>query len=119
MPEAVQDLRSYIAKLDQVGGADRRYTVGVCGERASFEDEASSRLEWVQDWQQAEFFIAPTHMNCDRALNGKVIATISRPGVPIGVVKDRRAIMPHDVTRENNAAAGLFVLTIHPIGRRA
>ena len=65
------------------------------------EDEASSRFEWVQDWQQVEFFIAPTHMNCDRALNGKVIATISRPGVPIGVVKDRRAIMQRDVAREN------------------
>ena len=117
MPEAVQDLQSYIAKVDQAGGADRRYTVGACGERASFEDEASSRLEWVQDWQQAEFFIAPTHMNCDRALDGKVIATISRLGVPIGVVKNRCAIMQHDVARK--AAAGSFVLTIHPIGRRA
>jgi len=42
MPEAVQDLQSYIAELNQVGAADRRYTVGVCGERASFKDEASS-----------------------------------------------------------------------------
>ena len=31
-------------------------------------------------------------MNCDRALDGKVIATIARMGVPIGVVKDRRAL---------------------------
>ena len=40
-------------------------------------------------------------MNCDRALNRNVIATISRLGVPIGVVKDRRAIMQHDVARKN------------------
>jgi hypothetical protein len=65
------------------------------------EDEASSRFEWVQDWQQVEFFLAPTHINCDRALNGKVIATISRLGVPIGVVKDQRGIMQHYVAREN------------------
>jgi hypothetical protein len=32
-------------------------------------------------------------MNCDRALDGKVIATISRLGAPIGVVKDRRALV--------------------------
>jgi hypothetical protein len=32
-------------------------------------------------------------MNCDRALAGKVIATISRLGAPIGVVKDRRALV--------------------------
>ena len=75
--------RCRIAKLDPVGSADRRSTV---------EDEASSRFEWIQDWQQVEM---------DRALNGKVIATISRPGVPIGVVKDRRAIMQYDVAREN------------------
>jgi dolichyl-phosphate-mannose-protein mannosyltransferase len=101
MPEAVHNLQSYVAKLDEVGGADRRYTVAVCGERAAFEDEASPRLEWVQDWQKAEFFIAPTHMNCDRALDGKIIATISRMGVAIGVVKDRRAIMQQDIARKN------------------
>ncbi len=32
-------------------------------------------------------------MNCDRALDGAVIATIARLGVPIGVVKDRRALV--------------------------
>ncbi len=32
-------------------------------------------------------------MNCDRALDGAVIATIERLGVPIGVVKDRRALI--------------------------
>jgi hypothetical protein len=32
-------------------------------------------------------------MNCDRALDGKILATISRMGVKIGVVKDRRALL--------------------------
>jgi hypothetical protein len=31
-------------------------------------------------------------MRCDQALDGKVIATITRLGIPIGIVKDRRAI---------------------------
>ena len=32
-------------------------------------------------------------MNCDMALDGRVIATIKRLGVVIGVVKDRRALI--------------------------
>jgi hypothetical protein len=67
----------------------------VCGERISFEKRAKPRLlQWIrmQQWEQADFFIAPTHMNCDRILDGKVIVAIQRLGVPIGYVKDRRAL---------------------------
>ena len=64
----------------------------MCSERVQFEKEADSRLEWTRDVDHADFFIAPTHMNCDRARNGRIIATVERLGVVIGVVKDRRAI---------------------------
>jgi len=101
MPEAVADLEDYVNTLESVGGGQKRYTVAVCGERASFEDEADKRFQWVEDWRKADFFIAPTHMNCDRALDGRVIVTVSRLGVPIGVVKDRRAILQKDVARKN------------------
>jgi hypothetical protein len=94
MPEAVGDLEGYVARVDSPGTGSQRYTVAVCGERASFEDEAhdDASLQWTDNWKTADFFIAPTHMNCDRAADGKVIATISRLGVTIGVVKDRRAV---------------------------
>ena len=36
-------------------------------------------------------------MNCDRALEGKVVASIERMGVVIGVVKDRRAVIHRSV----------------------
>jgi hypothetical protein len=101
LPEAVQNLETYLDKLDQVGSAQKRYTVAVCGERLAFEDEPHARLQWVQDWQKADFFIAPTHMNCDRALDGRVIATIARLGVTIGVVKDRRALVVRDFAGRN------------------
>jgi hypothetical protein len=90
MPEAVDDLEAFVATLDPAGRHAQRYTVAVCGERLPFEKEAGARLQWTSDWTAAEFFIAPTHMNCDRALDGKVIATIGRAGAHIGVVKDRR-----------------------------
>jgi hypothetical protein len=93
MPEAVEHLEGYVDKLDGSRHA-HRYTVAVCGERASFENEVRDHpeLQWTDDWKTADFFIAPTHMNCDRADDGTVIAKISRVGVLIGVVKDRRAL---------------------------
>jgi hypothetical protein len=91
MPEAVTDLERFLDQTEGAAGKKRRYLVAVCGERLSFEKEADTRLEWTRDGRRADFFIAPTHMNCDRALSGRVIATIRRLGVVIGVVKDRRA----------------------------
>lgn len=89
MPEAVARLKTYLDGLkDEPPG--RAYTVGVCGERFSFEHEADARMAWTGGWYEADFFIAPTHMNCDRVTNGKVIVRIERLGVLIGVVKDRR-----------------------------
>jgi hypothetical protein len=93
MPEATDDLEGYVEALDRVGAGQTKYLVAVCGERGAFEDAANPRLKWTDEWKTADFFIAPTHMNCDKALDGKVIATISRMGVTIGVVKDRRALL--------------------------
>jgi hypothetical protein len=100
MPEAVTDLEHFLDRTE--GGAAKtgprhRYQVAVCGERLPFEKEADARLQWTRDPSRAEFFIAPTHMNCDRALEGKVVATIERMGVVIGVVKDRRAVINRNV----------------------
>src|SRR6185295_2158612 len=103
MPEAVAKLENYIDKtqLGYIAVPWRRYTVGVCGERFSFENEADSRFRWVSDWTKAEFFIAPTHLDCDGAASGQIIATIERLGVPIGVVKDRRALLPRPVAQSH------------------
>ena len=96
MPEAVRQLASYVGSLNAQRGNSGPivYRIAVCGERVSFTNEAGAnpQLEWTPDWPRADFFIAPTHMNCDRALDGTVIATMQRLGVTIGVVKDRRAI---------------------------
>ncbi len=93
MPEAVDDLEAFVAELDRGGDRTHVYTVAICAARLQFENESNSRLRWTNEWSKAEFFIAATHMNCDRALDGKVIATISRMGALIGVVKDRRALV--------------------------
>lgn len=101
MPEAVADLEHFLDRTDKTSRKPRRYLVGVCGERLPFEKEADARLQWTRDWTRAEFFIAPTHMNCDLALDGRVIATVKRLGVVIGVVKDRRALIRPSVAGLN------------------
>ncbi len=90
MPEAVSALHDYLGLAkDQ---SPRVYTVGVCGEKFSFDNYADKRLQASPGWLEADFFIAPTQRNCDRLVDGRVIAPITRLGVPIGVVKDRRGL---------------------------
>ena len=90
MPDAVQALQDHLGLPRDA--SQRVYTVGVCGEKFAFDHYADKRLKASPGWLEADFYIAPTHMNCDRLVDGRVIATISRLGVPIGVVKDRRGI---------------------------
>jgi len=104
MPEAVLQLEQYLDREEPTDRmqAPRTYTVAVCGERVSFERELYSferrlkrvRLRWItmEQWGEAQFFITPTHLSCDKILDGAIVATISRLGVPIGYVKDRRTV---------------------------
>jgi hypothetical protein len=103
MPEAVDDLEQYLDRNDRAGGKwlAKRYSVAVCGERLPFEKTADARLQWTPDWRHADFFIAPTHMNCDRALDGRIVAKVERLGVLIGVVKDRRPLMGAKLAHHN------------------
>ncbi|MES2751900.1 MAG: hypothetical protein V4661_11070, partial [Pseudomonadota bacterium] len=94
MPEAVEELHEFLDRTEPATSQTKVYRVAVCGERVSYEEYARPNLQWVKmyDWRLADFYIAPTHMNCDRTLAGKAIVRIERMGVTIGVVKDRRAV---------------------------
>ncbi len=92
MPEAVARLKFF---LDSTApDASTSYKVAVCAEPVSFENEIRQdpRLAWVEDWNEADFFISPTQMDCDQKFDGTIIATIERLGVPIAVVKDTREV---------------------------
>jgi hypothetical protein len=98
MPDATRRLEAYLrekAPLDP-GKPLKLYSVAVCGERLSFDRTVTlPQLRWDfrAQWSESEFFIAPTHMNCDRDLDGEVVATVERLGVPIAYVKDRRTLV--------------------------
>ena len=94
MPEAVGKLESYLARIERESGRARdHYNVAICAQRMQFERVSNDRLHWTDTWEEADFFISPTHMACDSMLEGKVIATVERLGVVIGVVKDRRDLV--------------------------
>lgn len=97
MPEALHQLETYLrrtAALDK-NWPTEVYSVAVCGERLPFDKSVTLpqlRFDFKAEWDQSEFFIAPTQMNCDHDLDGKVIGTVERLGVVIAYVKDRRAL---------------------------
>jgi hypothetical protein len=97
MPEALNQLEAYLRSTAAIDAnwPDQVYSVAVCGERLSFEKNVTLpqlHFDFKPQWEQSEFFIAPTHMNCDSDLDGKVIGTVERLGVVIAYVKDRRAL---------------------------
>jgi hypothetical protein len=98
MPEALTQLETYLRRTPSVAGSPpaQVYSVAVCGERPAFEKTVTlPQLRWdfKPTWEQSDFFVAPTHMNCDRDLDGKVIGTVERLGVTIAYIKDRRALI--------------------------
>ena len=105
MPEAIRELEAYVRHTDLVGTSGRSvrlYSVAVCGSRLSFEKTVTLpqlRYDFMPRWDQSQFFIAPTHMNCDRDLSGKVVGTVKRLGVVIAYVKDRRTLTAPTATR--------------------
>jgi hypothetical protein len=102
MPEAIRTLEKFVRDKVPVEAIQppKIYSVAVCGERPAFDHTVTlPQLHWDfrSEWDESDFFIAPTHMNCDRDLDGEVVGTVERFGVPIAYVKDRRAIMKQPV----------------------
>jgi Dolichyl-phosphate-mannose-protein mannosyltransferase len=98
MPEAIHRLEAYLREKTplETSQAPKIYSVAVCGIQLSFDRTVTlPQLHWDfrSEWDESEFFIAPTHMNCDRDLDGDIVATVERFGVPIAYVKDRRKIL--------------------------
>jgi len=103
MPEAIHQLEVYLREKTplETSPAPKIYSVAVCGIQLSFDRTVTlPQLHWDfrSEWDESEFFIAPTHMNCDRDLDGDTVATVERFGVPIAYVKDRRAIVKVPMT---------------------
>jgi hypothetical protein len=111
MPEAIHRLEAYLREKTPIetSQAPKIYSVAVCGVQLSFDHTVTlPQLHWDfrSEWDESEFFIAPTHMNCDRDLDGTIVATVERFGVPIAYVKDRRAIVKLPMATAASPPAG-------------
>ena len=87
--EAALELESFIeSKVKR--GPSRILRAKVCSTYLSSAYYFPSYLRRTgKDWR-ADFYIATTRWRCDEMLDGRVIATVERYGVPLAVVKDRR-----------------------------
>jgi len=90
VPEATRMLADYLKAQNGGRPVGRVYNVGVCAERRTFEHVAPPFMRWVKDWGKADFYIAPTHMDCDNVMHGRAIAVVRRLGVTLAVVEDMR-----------------------------
>uniref|UniRef100_A0ABX1N737 Glycosyltransferase RgtA/B/C/D-like domain-containing protein n=1 Tax=Aromatoleum buckelii TaxID=200254 RepID=A0ABX1N737_9RHOO len=91
--EAAGLLNAYVARE---GTAGRRYSVAVCAESLQGAEWLASGLDVTRDWRRADFFLAATHMNCDTAVKGRIVAEVVRDGVTLAVVRDRRLLAGAD-----------------------
>jgi hypothetical protein len=81
---------------DELGNTSAGFTVAVCAEPVQATVYLDPRFRVVRDWPSADFFISAVQTRCDRAMAGTIIGDVSRDGVPLIVIKDRRELVGHE-----------------------
>jgi hypothetical protein len=122
MPEAIGQLEAYLRRTapGDAKGSTEVYSVAVCGERLPFEKAVTlPQLHWdfMPEWKQSQFFIAPTQLNCDRDLDGEIVGTVERLGVTIAYVKDRRALTRPVASATSDRASAEYSLRSGPVAK--
>ena len=87
--EAVKDLVAYLQRKD---GVARPYTVMTVSKRESSTYYFPPNLTFTKKPEEADFIIAVTRDRLHEMLDGQVILTVDRLGVPLTFVKDRRSL---------------------------
>lgn len=94
--EAVHGLEDYLRSKYGAGFEKRKFTVAVCGPPMSARYFFPKNFEFTKIRENADFFIAFTKDNCDRA-PGRPIYRVERMGVLLSLVLDRRNVLAqHD-----------------------
>jgi hypothetical protein len=86
--EAVKDLVNYLRSNEPQG----RYTVMAASRPESSSYFLPSWITFTKNPQEADFVISTTRYGIDQILDGQVLLTVKRLGVPLAVVKDRRQL---------------------------
>jgi hypothetical protein len=94
--EAVRGLETYLENEYGADFEEHEFTVAVCGPPVSAAYYFPANFRFVHRRDQADFFIAFTKDNCDRALPGRAIYRVERMGALLSVVLDRRDILAEE-----------------------
>ena len=94
--EAVRGLDAYLQNEYGADFEEHEFTVAVCGPPISAAYYFPANFRFVHKRDQADFFIAFTKDNCDRALPGRPIYRVERMGALLSVVLDRRDIVAEE-----------------------
>jgi len=93
--EATRKLQHYVDTQEGKSQttSSTTYLVAICAEAFQGSAYLDHRFAVTEDWTSADFFISSTNMNCDKVLDGQLIASIDRLGATLAVVKDRRELV--------------------------
>ena len=91
--EAVKGLENYLRAIYGPDFEEREFTVAVCGPPISADYYFPANFRFTRQRSQAEFFIAFTKDNCDRALAGQPVYQVERMGALLSVVLDHRHML--------------------------
>ncbi|HLY57409.1 MAG TPA: glycosyltransferase family 39 protein [Stellaceae bacterium] len=96
--EAVQGLTDYLRTEYGAEFEDHQFTVAVCGPPVSADYFFPDNFVFSKDRLHADFFIAFTKDECNKALPGKEVYRVERLGALLSIVLDRRELPPNPVT---------------------
>ena len=105
--EAVRGLEAYLQQEYGADFAKRRFTVAVCGPPESAIYYFPGNFRFAHRRETADFFIAFTKDNCNRALPGREIYRVERMGALLSVVLDRRDILAEERVAKHPLAGAL------------
>jgi len=91
--EAVHGLEHVLRAQYGADFEEHEFTVAVCGPATSARYYFPGNFRLTYQREKAEFYIAFTKDNCDRALPGRPVYRVERMGVLLSVVLDRRDIV--------------------------
>jgi hypothetical protein len=91
--EAVRGLETYLQNQYGADFEERDFTVAVCGPPLSASYYFPGNFQFSKQRDTADFFIAFTKDDCDRALPGRPVYRVERMGALLSVVLDRREIL--------------------------
>ena len=90
---ASQKLEEHLTRESGGRPITRTYRALVCGYPLSALYFFPPYVKYTTVAAEADFYVSFTYDNCDRKLDGRLIAEVERDGVALSVVKDRRSIV--------------------------